>query len=303
MKIYDLIIIGAGPAGLTAALYASRAKLDVLVLEKAAPGGKVFTTDEVENYPGIEKIKGRDLALKLKETCLQFDANYEYGDVIEVNNLEEKVFVKTNMNEYCAKKLIIATGMVNRKLNIPGEDDYYGKGVSYCAICDGNFFKGKDVVIVGGGNSALEESLYLAEICSKVTLIHRRDTFRAEKYIVDNVKEKDNIEILYNSVIENISGNEVVEKIDIKNTKTNEITSLNTSAVFIYVGFMPQTDFLKNLNILDENNCIDVNKNMQTKYENIYAAGDVINKELRQIITAQNDGAIAAQHIIKSLEK
>ena len=300
--MYDVIIIGAGPAGLTAALYASRAKLNVLVLEKAAPGGKVFTTDEVENYPGIEKIKGRELALKLKETCLQFGAKYEYGDVVEVNDEEDKVHVKTNMGEYYAKKIIIATGMVNRKLNIPGEDEYYGKGVSYCAICDGNFFKGKEVVIVGGGNSALEESLYLAEICSKVTLIHRRDTFRAEKYIVDNVVAKDNIEIVYNSVIDKIKGEEIVEEIDIRNTKTNEIKTIKTSAVFIYVGFMPQTEFLNNLDILDNNNCIDVDKNMQTKYKNIYAAGDVINKELRQIITAQNDGAIAAQHIIKSLE-
>ena len=300
--MYDVIIIGAGPAGLTAALYASRAKLNVLVLEKAAPGGKVFTTDEVENYPGIEKIKGRELALKLKETCLQFGANYEYGDVIEVNDEEDKVHVKTNMGDYYAKKIIIATGMVNRKLNIPGEDEYYGKGVSYCAICDGNFFKAKEVVIVGGGNSALEESLYLAEICSKVTLIHRRDTFRAEKYIVDNVIAKDNIEIVYNSVIDKIKGEEIVEEIDIKDIKTKEIKTINTSAVFIYVGFMPQTEFLHNLDILDSNNCIDVDKNMQTKYKNIYAAGDVINKELRQIITAQNDGAIAAQHIIKSLE-
>lgn len=299
----DVIIVGAGPAGLTSALYASRAGLDVLVLEKAAPGGKVFITDEVENYPGFKKIKGRDLANQMKESALSFGANYEYGDVESINPNDDGTYVvKTNMNEYQTRSVIIATGMINRQLGITGETEFQGKGVSYCAICDGNFFKEQDVCVIGGGNSALEEALYLADICKSVTLIHRRDQFRAEKITIDKVLNKENINIMYDTVAEEIIGDDLVNGVVVKNVKTDETTTLDIKAVFIYIGFIPMTSYFENLGITDENNNILVDHNMRTSKPFIYGAGDVINKELRQITTAVNDGTIAAQSAINDLK-
>lgn len=299
----DVIIIGAGPAGLTSALYTSRAGLDVMILEKGAPGGKVFITDEVENYPGFSRIKGRDLANQMKESALAFGATYEYGDVEHIEPQTDGTYVvKTNMDEYQTRSVIIATGMVNRQLGITGEVEFQGKGVSYCAICDGNFFKNEDVVVIGGGNSALEEALYLADICKTVTLIHRRDEFRAEQYTINKVLDKENINILYDTVGEEIIGDEVVNGLVVKNVKTNERTTLDVKAVFIYIGFIPMTSYFDNLGITDENHNIKVDSNMRTSRPYIYGAGDVINKELRQITTAVNDGSIAAQAAITDLK-
>ena len=301
--MFDVTIIGAGPAGLTSALYTSRAGLNTLVLEKAAPGGKVFLTDEVENYPGFKKIKGRELANQMKESSLAFGANYQYGDVEEVTELDNgNYLVKTNMDEYETRSVIVATGMVNKELGIPGEVEFQGRGVSYCAICDGNFFKGQDVAVIGGGNSALEEALYLADICKSVTLIHRRDEFRAERYIVDKVLKKENINIIYDTVGVEVKGEEVVNGLVVENVKTKEQQTLDIKAVFIYIGFIPMTGYFDNLNITDENHNIKVDPNMRTDKPRIYGAGDVINKELRQITTAVNDGSIAAQSAINDLK-
>ncbi len=301
--MFDVTIIGAGPAGLTSALYTSRAGLDTLVLEKAAPGGKVFLTDEVENYPGFKKIKGRELANQMKESSLAFGANYQYGDVEEVTELDNgNYLVKTNMDEYETRSVIVATGMVNKELGIPGEVEFQGRGVSYCAICDGNFFKEQDVAVIGGGNSALEEALYLADICKSVTLIHRRDEFRAEQYIVDKVLKKENINIIYDTVGVEVKGEEVVNGLVVENVKTKEQQTLDIKAVFIYIGFIPMTGYFDNLNITDENHNIKVDLNMRTDKPRIYGAGDVINKELRQITTAVNDGSIAAQSAINDLK-
>ncbi len=301
--MFDVTIIGAGPAGLTSALYTSRAGLNTLVLEKAAPGGKVFLTDEVENYPGFKKIKGRELANQMKESSLAFGANYQYGDVEEVTELDNgNYLVKTNMDEYETRSVIVATGMVNKELGIPGEVEFQGRGVSYCAICDGNFFKEQDVAVIGGGNSALEEALYLADICKSVTLIHRRDEFRAEQYIVDKVLKKENINIIYDTVGVEVKGEEVVNGLVVENVKTKEQQTLDIKAVFIYIGFIPMTGYFDNLNITDENHNIKVDLNMRTDKPRIYGAGDVINKELRQITTAVNDGSIAAQSAINDLK-
>lgn len=299
----DVIIVGAGPAGLTSALYTSRAGLDVMILEKAAPGGKVFITDEVENYPGFEKIKGRDLANKMKESSLAFGAKYEYGDVERIEPTDHDTYiVKTNMAEYETRAVIIATGTINRHLGIEGEEELQGKGVSYCAICDGNFFKDQDVAVVGGGNSALEEALYLADICKSVTLIHRRNQFRAEQYTVDKVLNTDNINVIYDSVVDEIIGDDLVSGLKIHNVKTNEASELNVKAIFIYVGLIPVTNYFENLGITDEANNIEVDHNMRTKMKYIYGAGDVTNKELRQITTAVSDGSIAAQSAINDLK-
>lgn len=299
--MYDVIIIGAGPAGLTSAVYTSRAGLKTLILEKGAPGGKIFLTHLIENYPGYDSIGGRELSTIMHKHALKFGAEYAYGDVLDIvdGNIKEVV---TNNGNYQAKTIIVATGMQNRKLGAPGEDEFAGRGVSYCAVCDGNFFKEQDVVVIGGGNSALEEALYLADLCSSVTIVHRRDEFRAEQFIVDNVLNNKKIKLELDSVVEEIIGEEKVEAVKVKNVKSGDIKSLDTKGVFIYVGLVPVTSPFENLGILADDGFIPVDKNMKTKLEGIYAAGDVIPKDLRQITTAVNDGAIAAQSIVNYLK-
>ncbi len=299
--MYDVIIIGAGPAGLTSAVYTSRAGLKTLILEKGAPGGKVFLTHLIENYPGYESIGGRELSSLMHKHALKFGAEYAYGDVLDIINGEDKEVI-TNNGTYKSKSVIVATGMENRKLGAPGEEEFSGRGVSYCAVCDGNFFRDQDVVVIGGGNSALEEALYLADICKSVTIVHRRQEFRAEQYIVQNVLNKDNIELETDCVVSEIVGNDKVENVVIKNVKTNEIKSLNASGVFIYVGLIPVTNPFEKVGILDDSGFIPVDEHMKTSLDGIYAAGDVIPKELRQITTAVNDGAIAAQSIVNYLK-
>lgn len=299
---YDVVIVGAGPAGLTAAVYASRAGLKTLIIEKGAPGGKMFVTHLVENYPGFESISGRDLSAQMHKHALKFGAVYEYGDVTKVEKHGEKDFlIQTNMGKYNAKAVILATGTENRKLGITGESEFSGKGVSYCAVCDGNFFKDQDVVVVGGGNSALEEALYLSEICNSVTIVHRRQEFRAEGYIVENVKRRENIKFELDSVVKAISGEEIVSNITVENVITKEQKIMKTSGVFIYVGLIAMTSNFGELGILNADKNIVVDADMRTKVKGIYAAGDVIPKHLRQISTAINDGAIAAQTVINDL--
>lgn len=298
----DLIIIGAGPAGLTSALYASRAGLDAMIIERGAPGGKMFVTHEIENYPGFETISGRTLSQTMHKHALKFGAKYEYGDVQAIIDNGDSKTVITNMNEYEAKKIIIATGTENRKLGAPGEEQFQGAGISYCAVCDGNFFKDRDVAVVGGGNSALEEALYLADICSSVTIIHRRREFRAEEYIVNKLKQKENIKFILDSNVKSFNGSEQLESVTTVDKITGEETTTPVAGAFIYVGLIPITSPFANLGIVDEHGNIQVDERLESKIKGIFVAGDVRVKDLRQIATATSDGAICAQHVINDLK-
>lgn len=298
----DLIIIGAGPAGLTAALYASRAGLDTVVIERGAPGGKMFVTHEIENYPGFESISGRELSQTMHKHALKFGATYEYGDVKEIIDNGDSKKVITNMKEYEAKKVIIATGTENRKLGAPGEDEFQGAGISYCAVCDGNFFKERDVAVVGGGNSALEEALYLADICNSVTIIHRRQEFRAEEYIVNKLKQKENIKFILDSNVKSFNGTDKLESVTTVNKITGDETVTEVAGAFIYVGLIPITSPFTELGIVDERGNIKVDERLESNIKGIFVAGDVREKDLRQIATATSDGAVCAQHIINDLK-
>lgn len=301
--IYDLLIIGAGPAGMTAAVYGARAGASVLMLEKGAPGGQMVNTYEVENYTGFKKISGPDLSMKMFDHTKKLGAKYAYGDVDSITLDGDYKIVNTSTNTYKAKTIIIATGSVTRKLNVPGERDLAGRGISWCAICDGAFYKNKDVVVIGGGNSALEEALYLAGICNKVTIIHRRDEFRAEKIAEERAIDNEKINFHLDSTIESFNEKDgILESVTVKNVKTDKITKINADGAFIYIGHDPVTNIFKDLIKLNKSGYIITNENMETNIKGIYAAGDVREKELRQIITATNDGAIAAQFAVKYAE-
>ena len=286
----DLVVIGAGPAGLTAALYASRAGLKTMILESGAPGGKLVKTHQISNYPGVKTLAGTDLAMSMLEQATSFGAMYEYGDVEKVD-ADKKVYLSDG-TVVEAKAIIVATGTKERLLNIPGEKENIGRGVSFCAVCDGAFFKDKDVVVIGGGNSALEESLYLTTFAKSVTIVIRRDVFRAEKQIQEQIEANEKIHIIKKHIPKEIlSENGKVSGILLENVDTKETMTLNCQGIFPYVGQDPMSQCLEGL----------VDKNMETKVKGIYAAGDVLQKDLRQVVTATNDGAIAAQHIFHEI--
>lgn len=300
-RYFDLVIVGAGPAGCTASLYASRAGLSTLLLDNGAPGGKLVKTYEIANYPGIGVSSGVDLAMKMFEQATSFGAVYEYGDVIEIT--KDKVVKLFDGQEIQAKAVLIATGTKERLLNIPGEQENIGRGVSFCAVCDGAFFKDKDVVVIGGGNSALEESLYLTKFAN-VTIVIRRDVFRAEKNIQEQVESNDRIKIITKHIPKQIlSENGKVCGIVLENVDTRETQTLSCSGIFPYIGQDPMTQSIQNLGICDDRGYVIVDKNMETSIKGIYAAGDVIQKDLRQVVTATNDGAIVAQHVFHALSK
>ncbi len=296
--MYDIIIVGAGPAGLTAALYARRANKKVLVLEAKTYGGQIINTPEIENYPGIPKISGYDYATNLYNQALELGAEIKFETVIRV---EKDKTVETNKDHYKAKAVILAIGADKRKLNLPKEVDLIGKGVSYCATCDGNFFKNKIVAVNGGGNTALEEAIYLSNIAKKVYLIHRRDTFRGEKKYVDEVLKKENIERIMNSTITKINGEKHLESIEIVNQegKTNTI---EINGLFIAIGQAPKNEIFKNIIELTQDGYIKSEDGVHTNIKGIYVAGDSREKELRQLTTAVSDGAIAATTAIKEME-
>lgn len=298
----DLVIIGAGPAGLTAALYASRAGASVLVLDSGAPGGKLNLTAEIENYPGV-KMKGPELAYSMYEQCLSFGAKQEYGEVTKIENLDDHKVVYVGEKRYETKYVLIATGTKERKMNIPLEEEMTGRGVSYCAVCDGPFFKGKTVTVVGGGNSAIEESIYLSDIVEKVNIVVRRDVLRADQYLVNKLNQRENIEMHYLKKPHSI---EVVDQkvtgLVVEDSKTGDISTIPTQGIFPFIGLDPITDFVKELDIIDEYGYIPVDDNQETKVSGIFAAGDVTTKQLRQVVTATNDGAIAGQYIASLLK-
>ena len=296
--MYDIIIIGAGPSGMSAALYALRANKKVLLLEKECFGGQIINASNIENYPALSNVSGYDFATNLYNQIKSLGVILKYEEVLEVTDKKEVI---TRKDTYKGKNIIIATGLKKRKLNLENEDKLLGSGISYCATCDGNFYKNKNVGVVGGGNTALEDALYLSNIASKVYLIHRRDTFRGEKKLISEVKEKNNIELILNSNITKIIGEDKLNSIEITDNRNN-ISRLEIDGLFIAIGNIPDNNRFKNIIDLDENGYIIANTNLKTKTDNIYVAGDTRVKTLRQLVTATADGAIAATEITKEME-
>ncbi len=294
---YDLIIVGGGPAGLTAALYGARYKLDTAVMEKETPGGQVTLTDFVENYPGFpEGIEASKLAHYFEEHAKNAGAEIISRQVSKVVWHGEKDFelFTYHGDSFRAKSVIIATGCNPRRLGVPGEEELTGRGVSYCAVCDGPFFKGKPIAVVGGGESALTEALYLAKLTDKLYLIHRRDQFRGAKVLGDRVRNHPNIQLVLNSVVTEILGDGKVSGVMVKNKLTGEVQKLDVDAVFIYIGLIPNIEPFKEFVDTDEAGFIITDERMRTKTPGLFAAGDVRSKNLRQIVTAVSDGALAA---------
>ncbi|MBA2877306.1 thioredoxin reductase (NADPH) [Anoxybacillus kamchatkensis] len=306
-KIYDVIIIGAGPAGMTAAVYTSRANLSTLMLERGVPGGQMANTEEVENYPGYDHILGPELATKMFEHAKKFGAEYAYGDVKEVIDGEQYKTVVTSNQQYKARAIIIATGAEYKKLGVPGEKELGGRGVSYCAVCDGAFFKGKELVVVGGGDSAVEEGVYLTRFASKVTIVHRRDQLRAQKILQQRAFANEKIDFIWNHTVKQINEKDGrVGSVTLVHTQTGEEREFPCDGVFIYIGMVPLTKPFVSLGITNENGYIETNELMETKVAGIFAAGDVREKSLRQIVTATGDGSIAAQsaqHYVEELKE
>lgn len=303
-KVYDVAIIGAGPAGLTAAIYAARASLSVVMIERGAPGGQMVNTFEIENYTGFEKISGPDLSMKMFEHAQAAGAEYAYGNVENVMIAEDGTkIIDCGDHQVHAKTIIIATGTKHRLLNVPGEQQLSGRGISWCAVCDGAFFKGKKVAVIGGGDSAVEEAIYLAGLVEKVTVIHRRDELRAQKVLQTRAFNDEKIEFVWDSVVESFEeDNGKLDGVKVKNVKTGEVSTIEAAGAFIYIGLDPITDMVKDLGITDEAGYISVDHSMATNLPGVFAAGDVTNKELRQVVTAVNDGAIAAQAAFKYIE-
>ncbi|WP_252504075.1 thioredoxin-disulfide reductase [Sporosarcina sp. Marseille-Q4943] len=303
-KIYDVIIIGAGPAGMTAAVYTSRGSLSTLMLERGIPGGQMANTEEIENYPGFETILGPDLSTKMFEHAKAFGAEYAYGDVTEVIDEGNFKTIKAGNKEYKARAIIITTGAEYRKMGVPGEKELTGRGVSYCAVCDGAFFKGREIVVIGGGDSAVEEGGYLTRFANKVTIIHRRDELRAQKILQDRAFANEKIDFIWNSTVKQVNEKDgKIGSVTLVSTVDGTETVMDTEGMFVYIGMDPLTAPFKSLGILDEHGYIVTNEEMETKVPGIYAAGDVRQKTLRQVVTATGDGSIAAQACQKYIEE
>lgn len=308
-KLYDVVIIGSGPAGLSAALYAGRARLKTLVIEKERTGGQIVTTDEVANYPGsIRNATGPSLIARMVEQVEEFGAQ-KISDTITEVELEGKIKVlKGEKGEYRAKAVIVATGAKPRQLNCPGEKEFTGKGVSYCATCDADFFTDFDVYVIGGGDSAVEEAIYLTKFARKVTIIHRRDQLRAAKSIQEKAFKNEKIDFIWNSEVKEIKGDGIVESMVIRNRVTGEETEIHaneedgTFGIFVFIGYMPQTGLFKDILDMDERGYLLTDEDMRTNIEGVFAAGDCRKKSLRQVVTACADGAIAATQAEKYIE-
>ena len=303
-KSYDVIVIGAGAAGMTATLYASRANLKVALLDRGIYGGQMNNTAEVENYPGFKSILGPDLAKEMYESTIQFGADFKYGAVEDLTVDGEGIkHVKTDSGILTAPAVIIATGSQYRKLGIPGEDEYIGKGVSYCAVCDGAFYRNKNVVVVGGGDSAVEESAYLAKLVNDVNVIHRRDQLRAQKILQERAFKNDKIHFTWDTIVTEVVGDSrKVTGVMTHNKKNGEDQLVATAGIFIYIGNIPMTTPFKDLGITDEQGWVLTNDQMETKVPGIFAVGDVRKKDLRQITTAVGDGGIAGQNAFSYLQ-
>ncbi len=302
--IYDVAIVGGGPAGMSAAIYAGRAHLRTCMLEGMSAGGQMFNTSTIENYPGFGIVDGPELSDRIEAQVRQWGTEIIYGHVTGIKQ-DGEIFelVDANQDVFRARTVIVAAGSKPRKLQVPGEAELTGGGVSYCATCDGAFFRDKDIAMIGGGDSAIEESLYLARLAKRVTVIHRRDTLRAAKDLQERAFADPRIELIWNTSVEAIEGQLAVEGIRIRNNKTQAVTVLPVAGVFIYIGTLPNTDFLRGVVALDENGYIVAGEDTLTTVPGLFAAGDIRTKGLRQIVTALADGAVAAMAAERYLGK
>lgn len=294
----DIAIIGAGPAGLTAAIYGARAGYSVTIFEKNFSGGQMNLTSEIENFPGFEKVSGSELALKMEEQAKKLGVEFKELEIKSIQKENSILKIETSKEMFEARKVILSLGASPKTLGLESEQRLRGMGVSYCATCDGGFFKGAEVAVVGGGNTAFEDAVYLSRICSKVYIIHRRDTFKADRILQEEAKNINNIEFIYNSEVDEILGGFEVEGIKIKNNKSNEIKEIPVKGVFIAVGTNPNSELVDGLIEKNDYGYIITDENMRTSVDGVYAIGDVRNTNVRQIITACADGAIAVNDIV-----
>lgn len=294
METYDLAIIGGGPTGAAAGLYGTRSRLRTVLIERGMVGGQLALTEAVENYPGFESILGPELGQKFLDHAEKFGLEVQYSEVEGVELEDEYKTVKTSEGDVRAKALIIATGSMHNKLEVPGEEEFSGRGVSYCAVCDGAFFREKELVVVGGGDAAVEEATYLTRFASKVTVIHRRDELRAQKILQERAFANDKMDFIWSNTVQEIKGNGLVGSVLLKDEKQDKLYEKSADGVFIYVGLTPNTQFLENALPADEQGHLHVNLKMETKFPGVYAAGDVRANSARQVASAVGDGATAA---------
>lgn len=296
--MYDIIIIGAGPAGMTAAIYARRASKSVLLLESKSYGGQIINTPDIENYPVEAHISGFDFAQKLYEQTKALGAEFKFEKAVEIKDEGSTKTVVTVKDSYTAKAVIIATGSENRKLGVEGEDKLVGRGISYCATCDGAFYRNKVVAVVGGGNTALEDALYLADLAQTVYLIHRRDEFRGEEANAERLRERENVKLVLNSTVTKLNAEKRLKSIEVTN-KNGEVTELEVNGLFVAVGRVPENQNFASVAELDQAGYVAASENCRTKTPGIFAAGDNRVKEVRQLVTAASDGAVAATEAVK----
>ena len=301
--MYDIIIIGAGPAGLTAAIYARRASKSVLVLEALSYGGQIINTPDIANYPATMHISGYDFATKVYEQAQELGAEFVFEKAVGIKDNGDTKEVITDDNTYTAKAVIIATGSENRKLGVENEDKLVGRGISYCATCDGAFYRGKKVAVVGGGNTALEDALYLADLAETVYLIHRRDAFRGDESTVNALKERNNVKFIYNSNVTKLIAEKRLTAIEVTDKNTNEVTTIELNGLFVAVGRIPENQNFAQLIKLDDSGYVSAGEDCITNVPGIYAAGDNRTKSVRQLVTAAADGAVAATEAVRFVQE
>ena len=302
--LYDVIVIGGGPGGYTAALYAARANLSVAILEKLSPGGQMGTTDVIDNYPGFPQgVNGFELAMQMKEGAERFGAQTQLAEVTQVELAGQVKTIHISGGDYQARTVVLATGAHPRELGLPGERELRGRGVSYCATCDGMFYRGKTVVVVGGGNTAVSDVLYLSRLCEKVYLVHRRDTLRASKVYLDPLQKAENVEFVWDSEVKQLLRDQAVTGVRVRNKKTGEERDIPCAGVFVAVGYLPNTQLYRGQVELDEAGYVLADETTQTNLPGVFAVGDLRKKPLRQVVTAASDGAVAAHFIEEYLNQ
>ncbi len=302
-KNYDIVIVGGGPGGLTAGMYGARAKMKTILVEKYMPGGQIANTEEVEDYPGFETISGAELAMKMTDHAKKFGLEIVSDEVREIYcDGNDRIVAAASGDIYRAKAVIVATGGSPTLLKVPGEKEFTGKGVSYCAICDGNFFRGQVIAVVGGGDAAVEEGMFLTKFGSKVILIHRRDQLRAQKVIQDRAFKNEKMEFIWDTVVESINGDSKVRNLSLKNVKTGDKSTLEVGAIFVFIGFRPNSNLFREEIKKDSSGYIITDDKMETSIKGIYACGDVRHQLVRQITNAVGDGTTAAMAAEKYIE-